>query len=333
MSEGRSRQRFPSEIRRSSWPQLRRTIQQSSDKQNAWFGAQLDRISRAGLQSSVAEITGFGPRSEQCPSALERMVEFLVGRFTPLAETRVDSFGSAAGDRNVVVSFVGATRPQEVLELAAHFDTVDGSPGADDNASALAALLELATVFSTLRLERTVRLVCFGREETGMLGSRAHVARIRSAREQLAGAIVLEMIGYTSNEPDSQRTPVRIPVLCWPPRQGNFIACVSNFASRFMSDGLLEAGSRVVPELETFALRGLGGLIADASRSDHLAYWRADYRAIMLTDTANFRNPNYHRPTDTAETLDYVFLQRVARCVGAAALHWASVGDPSAKAG
>jgi aminopeptidase YwaD len=200
---------------------------------------------------------------------------------------------------------------------------VAGSPGADDNASAVAAMLEIARIMAGLDLRYTVRFCFFALEESGRDGSRLHVRRMHERDEDLEGAIILEMIGYATDRPDTQATPARVPLLFWPPTTGDFVAVVGNFRSGGLGNRFERAAATYVPQLPYFSANRLGGWFRDALRSDHKPYWDQGYRAIMLTDTANFRNPHYHRPEDTVETLNFEFLQWVTRATAATLLEWA----------
>ncbi len=235
------------------------------------------------------------------------------------------SFDALGGTyRNLLVSGGLAARPGEpALLVGAHYDTVIGSPGADDNASAVAVLLECARALRQVSLQRPVRFVAFCLEEEDLLGSRAYVTALRQRGEGLAGAIILECVGYACSEAGTQQAPPHVPVAV--PSVGNFLAVVGNQASASLVSLLTAAGHRAVPDLPLVPLivPGCGEQLPDTRRSDHAAFWDESYPAVMLTDTANFRNPNYHQPTDTLETLDVEFIARVARLVTEAVRHWA----------
>jgi Zn-dependent M28 family amino/carboxypeptidase len=205
------------------------------------------------------------------------------------------------------------TRPP--LIVAAHYDTVAGSPGANDNASGLAVLLEAARALREHSCSREVRFIAFCLEEEQLLGSRGYVAHLREGGQALCGAIVLECVGYASREPGSQRVPPGIPIAV--PSVGDFLAVVGNNASSSLLSAFEQAANRAVPALKTAALLvpGNGEMLRDCRRSDHAAFWDAGYPALMLTDTAEFRSPHYHRPTDRLDTLDPDFLTLVARAV------------------
>ncbi len=197
--------------------------------------------------------------------------------------------------------------------VAAHYDTVPGSPGADDNASAVAVLLELARALVHRPPATPVWLAAFTLEEapafgTPSQGSRVAIARWRERGWAVRGALVLEMVGYTAPT-QSYPGPLR-----WAgyPASGDFIGVVANRRSRRLRRGV-EAGLR---RSGAIAVEGLtvpfdGHVLPETRLSDHSAFWDAGWPAVMVTDTAFFRNPNYHRPTDRPETLDPDFMARL----------------------
>lgn len=208
--------------------------------------------------------------------------------------------------RNVVALPRERTGPLTLV--GAHYDSVPRCPGADDNASAVAALLWAA---ERLGPEHPVLYVAFNREEDGLIGSDEFVShgldRLQLERSQLATAHVLEMLGFTS---DTQRVPPGIPVRA--PEHGRFLGLLAKDATnpvlRQVSARAERAGLPVVG-LQTWF--GVDRWMPDLHRSDHSPFWRAGIPALLWTDTAEFRNPHYHQPTDTPETLDYAFLARV----------------------
>ncbi len=224
------------------------------------------------------------------------------------------TYHNIVGMRLAALSSQHAAEP---LIIAAHYDTVMGSPGADDNASALAVMLEVARCIRDVPLSREVRFIAFCLEEEDLLGSLAYVSSLRDASHDIAGAIVLECVGYTCAEEDSQRKPTGVPVVV--PTVGDFLAIVGNQASAKLAATVAAAAKERVPDLKTVSLTvpGNGEMLPDTRRSDHAAFWHYGYPAVMLTDTADFRNPHYHRPTDTLDTLNLEFMEQVAQAVTA----------------
>ena len=195
--------------------------------------------------------------------------------------------------------------------IGAHYDTVVDSPGADDNASALVVLLEVAYRLKRTALRCPVWLVAFCLEEQGLLGSAAFARRLKKAKQSIGGAIILECVGYVSDREGSQQSPPGIPIAV--PSIGNFLAIIGNDESHGLIAAIERSAARSVPELKTvgLAVPGRGELLPDVRRSDHAAFWDEGFPAVMLTDTANFRNPHYHQSSDTIDTLDVTFMEGV----------------------
>ncbi len=258
------------------------------------------------------------------PASLRRAEDYLTEQFTHLGlEVSTHSFKALGGTyRNVIATlppFQASASPLPPLIIAAHYDTVEGSPGADDNASGLAVILEVARNLRAVPTTRSVRFIAFCLEEENLLGSLAYVSSLRATNEEICGAIVLECVGYARTEEGSQQQP-SIPIAV--PTVGDFLGVVGNVISAPLVTAVEAAANLAVPELKTISLLvpGNGELLPDTRRSDHAAFWHHGYPAVMLTDTANFRNPHYHEPTDTLETLNLAFMEKVARAVTAAAM-------------
>lgn len=208
---------------------------------------------------------------------------------------------------NIVVSLDGDSRSEETIIIGAHYDTVSGTPGADDNASAVAVLLELCRALKDYRPERTLKLVFFVLEEppafmTPAMGSYVYAAQARERGENIVGMVSLEMVGYFNEAEGSQAYPV--PGLNWLfPDRGTFIGVVGNVSSRELTLAVaeaLKAGSGL-PVEHLVALPFIPGI----GSSDHGSFWKMGFRAVMVTDTAFYRNPNYHGEKDTIETLRF----------------------------
>ena len=202
--------------------------------------------------------------------------------------------------------------------VGAHYDTVPGTPGADDNASAVAVLLEIGRRLADNPPPAPVCLVAFTLEEppafnTSSQGSRVYVRQLRQTGDRILGAVILEMVGFTCPEQDY---PL---VLRWAgyPRQGNFIGIVGNWRSRRFARAVRK-GFRGNPRLPVESLLvPLNGWVLPATRlSDHASFWDRGWPAVMVTDTAFFRNPHYHAPSDTLETLDLAFMAELVTSLG-----------------
>ena len=210
---------------------------------------------------------------------------------------------------NLVVDIKGWQQTAFVL-VGAHFDTVPGSPGADDNGTAVAVLLELARAFSTWPARRPIRLVAFDLEERHQRGSRAYADHIKRNREPMAMMIALEMLGYRSSEPGSQRYPPGLKHFY--PDRGDFIGLIGNLRTLSVLPRFARTMRNAV-RCEYLAVPLCGRILPDTRRSDHAPFWDLGFPAVMITDTANMRNPHYHQPSDRIETLDLDFLERVCR--------------------
>lgn len=215
--------------------------------------------------------------------------------------------------QNLILNLPAATNinNKPLILIGAHYDAVPGTPGADDNATGVAALLELARIFAAEPLKHPVRLVAFDMEEYGLLGSAAYAADLKQKQQPLRLMISLEMLGYCDSTPGSQRYPA--PLERFYPNQGDFIALIGNLStipdlirlSRFIRT---EVPSQWLPAPNR-------GLIVPQTRwSDHAPFWDQGYRAMMITDTAFLRNPHYHQASDRIDTLNLDFFTGV--CCG-----------------
>ena len=211
---------------------------------------------------------------------------------------------------NIVLDLPGRSVGGFIL-VGAHYDGVPGSPGADDNGSAIAVLLELAREFAAEPAPRPLRLVAFDLEERDLAGSRAYAADLRRRREPLHLMIALEMLGYCDPRPGSQRYPQGLRYFY--PDRGDFIGLIGNLRAIPRMRRLALALRRSVP-CEWLLVPGRGHLLPDTRRSDHSPFWDLGYPALMVTDTADLRNPHYHSDGDRLETLDMDFLTGV--CTG-----------------
>ncbi|MBE9163394.1 MULTISPECIES: M20/M25/M40 family metallo-hydrolase [Microcoleaceae] len=197
------------------------------------------------------------------------------------------------------------------IVIGAHYDSVPGTPGADDNATGLAVLLELARNLALQPLKYPVQLVAFDMEEYGCWGSSHHAANLKKQKQQIRLMISLEMLGYCNNKPNSQSYPAGLKYFY--PNIGNFIALIGNL--RTVRDMITLSGNirKSGQPCEWLPVPNRGLIVPDTRRSDHAPFWDNGYPAIMVTDTANMRNPHYHQASDKIETLDLDFLAGVCR--------------------
>jgi Zn-dependent M28 family amino/carboxypeptidase len=208
---------------------------------------------------------------------------------------------------NLILDLPGCDERPPIL-VGAHFDAVPGSPGADDNGSALAGLLELARAFAATPARHPLRLVAFDLEENERQGSRAYAHELKQGGERLKLMISLEMLGYRDRRPGAQKYPPGLRHFY--PDRGDFIALIGNLRTLPVLPRLARRMRSAVP-CEFLAVPCRGRVLPDTRRSDHASFWDLGYPAVMVTDTANMRNPHYHRPSDRIETLDLDFLAGV----------------------
>lgn len=208
---------------------------------------------------------------------------------------------------NVMVTFKGCLYPEEIIVIGAHYDTVLGTPGADDNASAVAMLLETARIQAGSKPERTLNLVFFVLEEppvfgTENMGSRVFAQQARKNNMDIRAMISLEMVGYFSNTIGKQAFPLPFMSLFYSTTP-DFIAVVGNLQSKNLVKQVregLKTGCSI--PVETLVAPSV---VPGVSLSDHGSFWKEGFPAVMITDSAFYRNPNYHLPADTQDTLDY----------------------------
>lgn len=305
-----------------------------------------DEASRRGLRRTEEVIASWLREGWRAPAFEAIRPEGDMGKDPALAlGPGVEPGAAPAPWRNIVVEWRGTDHAGEVLILGAHFDAVPGSPGADDNGSGTAALLEAARVFGSLHAEgwttrRTIRLVFFNLEEVGMVGSTAHLREFTArntpprdgpaggapAGERIVGMGSLEMLGFYADGPGSQKSPFpRIEGVFDPPTVGDSIVLVALGKHRAFARRLERAMGASCPEARVFVVDFSPLPLPDLLRSDHAPFALAGANACMLTDTANFRNPNYHKASDTVETIDAGRFTATTRAVVGA---WWMLADP-----
>jgi Zn-dependent M28 family amino/carboxypeptidase len=273
------------------------------------------------LRHTVEALAGtIGVRNVRHPKALAEATRFLetelVGAGLVVKREAFTTEGIETA--NLVATVAGQKAPNEIVVVGAHYDTAAPTPGADDNASGVAAVLELARGAARRRPGRTLRFVFFANEEppyfqTEKMGSLVYARACRARGDDLIAALSIESVGIFSDAPKSQHYP-------WPfswfyPSTGNFLAFIGNPHSR----GLVERATVAFRKAATVASEAavLPDSIDGVGWSDHWAFWQVGYPAIMVTDTAVFRNVHYHEPGDTPEKLDYDRLGRAVRGIDA----------------
>ena len=250
-----------------------------------------------------------GPRSYTQTDALKKTTDYIKSALKGYGyEVSVQAYSVQEKTfENIYVVRKGAVLPEKILVVGAHYDTVPGTPGADDNASGVAGLLELARLFADEQPGKTLHFVAFALEEppffrTKQMGSYVYAKKLNAERSDVEGMICLESIGFFRDAPESQLFP--LPFLrFFYPTTGNYITFVSDFHSKgFLNrakNAFRQGSSLPVESLSSFAL------IPGIDFSDHRSFWKFGYEAIMVTDTAFYRNPNYHGIGDIPSTLDY----------------------------
>jgi len=270
------------------------------------------------LKSHVNVLAGLiGPRHLKKPSTMEAAAAYVERQFGEMGDAvaRQTYLARDVETSNLIVDRKGTQGAGKVVVVGAHYDTVATTPGADDNASAVAVMIEVARLLAGRRFKRTIRFVAFACEEppyfrTEFMGSVQYARECRRRGDRIAGMICLEMMGYYTDKPDSQQIPTAIPkFLRWIfPKKGDFLTAVGNLKSV----GLVHAfrrGFKKASALPLFSI-ALPEVITEIKLSDNSSFWDQGYPALMITDTSFLRNPNYHWLTDTPETLDY---QRMAQ--------------------
>jgi Zn-dependent M28 family amino/carboxypeptidase len=244
-------------------------------------------------------------------------------RARDLLLAQLQKFGYQPEFQGSYDNIVAVTGEGPYLLLGAHYDSVPGTPCADDNGSAVAACLECARLVQEHEIGG-VMIVLFNREEDGLLGSQEFVAAIPQSGYEIAEAHIFEMVGYCTTAPGSQRMPPGLPGIV-APDVGDFLALLANRHSNGIAEQLLKLAASYLPQFPVIALKlylGIEKYLGHLNRSDHAPFWQAGIPAIMWTDTSEFRNQNYHQATDTPETLDYQYLSRVTQLAFARVLAW-----------
>jgi Zn-dependent M28 family amino/carboxypeptidase len=267
------------------------------------------------IKEHIDFLTGqIGERNIWTYKALEATAEFIESFFKNLNHKDEAQNYTAEGKllKNLEIEFKGTSLSDEIVVIGAHYDTVLGTVGADDNTSGVAALFEIARLLSNQKFKRTLRFVAFVNEEppffmTEDMGSLVYARRSRQRNENIVAMISLESIGYYSNGTGSQQYP--FPLNLHYPNVGNFIAFVGNMPSK----ELVVQAIKSFRDHAKFPSEGIAApqWIPGVGWSDQWSFWQENYPAIMVTDTALFRNKHYHTELDTPEKLDYECMARV----------------------
>ena len=266
---------------------------------------------------------------EMAPEALEQAADYITDSLRLLGYDVADHCFPDNGRlfRNIIASRRGSHLPHERVIILAHYDTVAGSPGADDNASGVAVMLEIARVLEPFSFERTIHFIAVCLEEnehennpnSGTRGSRALAAYARENGWNIEGVMVLESVAFAGDNL-VQSIPSGLSIAV--PPAGDFIAVIGNERSRELMGVFARAVETYRGDLPHVLLEvpGNGERLPDSRRSDHASFWDEGFRAVMVTDTTNFRSPHYHQLTDTLSTLNLEFAAKVCCATAGAVL-------------
>jgi hypothetical protein len=270
---------------------------------------------RGSLETDVTHLaTTIGERNLAHYPELLQAADYVEQRFQEFGfDVHRQTFQVNGMDcHNLEVEIAGAEKPKEIVVVGAHYDTAPGTPGANDNASGVAALLAIAGRLRRAAPSRTLRFVAFTNEEppyfqTPDMGSWVYARRCSQLSENLVAVISLETIGYYRDEPGSQVYPP--PFSAFYPSEGDFIAVVGNVGSRPLVREVVDSFRRHAK----FPSEGgaVPGEIIGIGWSDHWSFWQEGYQGVMITDTAPFRYPYYHHPQDLPDKLDFDRMTRV----------------------
>ena len=268
------------------------------------------------LEQHVAILAGvIGERNVWRHDALEKAAGYIEETLRDMGYPVVAQAYTSRGKvvRNLEVEITGTLLPDEIVLIGAHYDSVQGSPGANDNASGVAALLEIARQLAGKHPARTLRFVAFVNEEAPFfysqeMGSRVYARRARERGDNIVAMLSLETIGYYVDTKGSQHYPLPVYSLFYPDT-GDYIAFIGNLFSRVLVQQSLDSFRRYT----AFPSEGIAapGWMGGIHWSDHWSFWQEGYPALMVTDTALFRYPHYHAGSDTPDKIDYPRLARV----------------------
>lgn len=241
----------------------------------------------------------------------------------PLDEDPAEGAAAKDGEvahrwHNIIAEVKGTTHPEQIVIIGAHFDAVPNSPGADDNGTGTAATMELARIFHESKPRRTLRFVFFNVEEPGLVGSRKYAAAAKRAMDRpveegktqrsVVAMLSLEMLGYYCDEPGCQKSPIpAIPGVWEPPTTGDFLAIATTVSHNWLGELIEREWKKAQLDFKLIRpsfIPDIPNTPADLLRSDHAPFLFIGVPAAIIADTANFRSPHYHQPTDTIQTID-----------------------------
>jgi Peptidase family M28 len=213
---------------------------------------------------------------------------------------------------NIFTQKLGTDKTAGAILVAAHYDTVSDSPGADDNATGIAVILEIARLFSSVSTPKTLQLAFFDQEEAGLLGSKAFVSQPEHL-DNLQGVIIMDMVGYACYTPGCQKYPAGLPVTPLGDK-GDFLAIVGDIENLPLLNAFANS-SENLPKILKLPIPLKGLLTPDTLRSDHAPFWYQGVGAVLVTDTANLRSPHYHQPSDIPQNIQREFFTGAAQII------------------
>ncbi|KAA1242139.1 M28 family peptidase [Aquimarina sp. RZ0] len=296
----------------------------ASDNQVVDIGKMVSQVNEAELLSTLESIIG-ERHFETAPERLAEVRTLIKDAFSD-ANLQTESHDFVFSNTNMqnILGRKPGTKDEDITYIIdGHFDGVLGSPAADDNGSAVAGMLVAMRILSQYSFEHSIRFIGFDAEELGLIGSQNYVLNGIKPFENVQGVFNFEMIGFYSDEPNSQQTipgfeilfPEAIQEMEDDDYRGNFIFGIGNTASNPLLSSYVSASKKYVPELRliTLSLPGAGEIAPDLRRSDHASFWDGGIPALFIVDGGDFRNPNYHAPGDDISTLNFEFMKNVVK--------------------
>lgn len=305
-----------------------RIVLKVSDRESITMQDLLNQVDTQRLRNTILQIQGRRNNTDKIfYDSCRNILQTALGTQLPVKRLNFVQGGLSA--TNFESTQYGFEQPAQFTLIDAHYDSFGSSPGADDNASGVAGVLEAQRILAPYCAKKSIRYALFDLEEAGLIGSLIYVSNQISKRESILGVLNFEMIGFYTNEPNTQDLPTGFNIL-FPEaynkviqdnRRGNFITNVANVASSSLKTLFDNNASNHVPGLKVISLEvpGNGSIAPDLRRSDHASFWDKGIPALMLTDGANFRNKKYHTANDSIHQLNFEFMSNVVKATIATA--------------
>ncbi|MEI6408160.1 MAG: M28 family peptidase [Bacteroidota bacterium] len=304
----------------------------ADDKQPIDIQSIVNEVDSTRLRADLEFVQGIRHRATGLPhlNAVRDSMKHLFSNVGLYSEEQTFSYTGGYTGRNIIGTNRGTAQAEKVVVVDAHYDSVSNAPGADDNGSGTVGVWEIARLLSRYPAKKSLRFIGFDLEESGLIGSIKYVTNGIPAGDQIDAVLNFEMIGYYSEAPFTQELPAGFDLL-FPDaytqvvtnqNRGDFLTNVGNAYSASLTAQLQAAATQYVPALKVISLNvpGNGQLAADLRRSDHAPFWDGGFKALMLTDGANFRNHCYHTPSDTLDgKLSFTFMSNVVKATLATA--------------